>query len=107
MILVIIIGYCLYFSTRNPYCSNKVERKNFPGKHDVCSTQMVDVNEYLIPGETKWYMNYRGDYESYSNKINPSCTYDLVCWSLQIARGMEYVAMKNVCPRIEKNSPGV
>lgn len=29
--------------------------------------------------------------------LNSICTYDLICWSWQIARGMQFLNSRNVC----------
>uniref|UniRef100_A0A2S2Q849 Vascular endothelial growth factor receptor 2 n=1 Tax=Sipha flava TaxID=143950 RepID=A0A2S2Q849_9HEMI len=88
------LDFNIHTSSRNPYSSNNAENKHFIEKHDEDSIQIIDENEYLMPGETKWYLNYRGDFEECNYK--PSCTYDLVCWSYQIAQGLEYIASKRV-----------
>ena len=41
-----------------------------------------------------WRANMRGDYDNQT--IRPICTKDLIGWSYQVARGMEYLASKKV-----------
>lgn len=40
-----------------------------------------------------WRSNYRGDYKGH---VKPISTNDLLAWSFQIARGMEYLASRKV-----------
>lgn len=45
-----------------------------------------------------WRSNYRGDYREQC--VKPVCTQDLLCWSFQVARGMEYLASRKVLTMI-------
>lgn len=40
-----------------------------------------------------WRSNYHGDYQG---SVRPICTKDLLCWSFQVARGMDYLASRRV-----------
>lgn len=60
---------------------------------------MIDVagsDGYLISKDVEpdWRSNYRGDYRNAT--VRPIKTSDLLCWSFQIARGMEYLASRKV-----------
>ena len=41
-------------------------------------------------------MNYEADEQVIEAAMNPVSTRDLICWSFQIARGMDYLASKKV-----------
>lgn len=43
--------------------------------------------------QPEWRSNYRGDYKGH---VKPISTSDLVAWSFQVARGMEYLASRKV-----------
>ncbi|XP_050295850.1 vascular endothelial growth factor receptor 1-like [Anthonomus grandis grandis] len=43
--------------------------------------------------EPEWRLNYKGDYKDH---VKPISTKDLVAWSFQVARGMEYLASRKV-----------
>src|SRR5699024_355818 len=54
----------------------------------------VDVNEDLMDGtKSKQEHHYKADYKSIKK---PVCTRDLLLWSFQVARGMEYLSSRNV-----------
>jgi len=80
---------------RNPYYVNVPNKTNLSEKYDDSSTQ-IGSDGYLVPDEVEpeWRSNYRGDYKNLI--VKPSCTHDLICWSFQVARGMEYLASRKV-----------
>lgn len=43
--------------------------------------------------QPEWRLNYRGDYRG---DVKPISTRDLITWSFQVARGMEYLASRKV-----------
>ena len=43
-----------------------------------------------------WSMNYEADEQVIEDAMNPVSTRYLICWSFQIARGMDYLASKKV-----------
>ncbi|XP_077296632.1 vascular endothelial growth factor receptor 1-like [Arctopsyche grandis] len=45
--------------------------------------------------QPEWRSNYRGDY-NYNKDVRPISTQDLLGWSFQVARGMEYLANRKV-----------
>lgn len=53
---------------------------------------MVTSNGSIQPG---WRSNYKGDY-NYNKEARPISTSDLLTWSFQVARGMEYLANRKV-----------
>lgn len=81
---------------RNPYYVN-VPIKTDSSKQINDSTTTIGTDGYLVPdvAEPEWRSNYRGDYKNLI--VKPSCTHDLICWSFQVARGMEYLASRKVC----------
>lgn len=49
--------------------------------------------------QPEWRSNYKGDYKG---NVKPISTSDLLAWSFQVARGMEYLASRKVCNRHPK-----
>lgn len=43
--------------------------------------------------QPEWRLNYKGDYKG---DVKPISTSDLLAWSFQVARGMEYLATRKV-----------
>jgi len=41
-----------------------------------------------------WRSNYHGDYKD--QNLKPICTQDLLSWTFQVARGMEYLSQRKV-----------
>lgn len=89
---VIINSYDCFI--RNPYYENVPNKISVSVKPEDSSTQ-IGSDGYLVADEPEWRSNYRGDYKNLI--IKPSCTHDLLCWSFQVARGMEYLASRKVC----------
>ncbi|XP_054260058.1 vascular endothelial growth factor receptor 1 isoform X2 [Macrosteles quadrilineatus] len=54
----------------------------------------VDEDGYLAPSDPQWRNTDRGDYKDAG--LTSVCTQDLICWSYQVARGMEYLASRKV-----------
>lgn len=56
---------------------------------------------YLVSKDVEpdWRSNYRGDYRNAT--VRPIKTSDLLCWSFQIARGMEYLASRKVSIHVQ------
>lgn len=81
---------------RNPYYVNVPTKTDSSKKIDDSGTT-IGTDGYLVPdvAEPEWRSNYRGDYKNLI--VKPSCTHDLICWSFQVARGMEYLASRKVC----------
>lgn len=81
---------------RNPYYVNVPSDTNSTSKFNDSGTQ-IGSDGYLVPDEVgpEWRSNYQGDYKNLI--LKPSCTNDLICWSFQVARGMEYLASRKVC----------
>lgn len=75
---------------------NVPNKTNSSEKYEDSSTQLGS-DGYLVPDEAEpeWRSNYRGDYKNLI--IKPSTTHDLLCWTFQVARGMEYLASRKVC----------
>jgi len=71
-----------------------------PGKSNISKKSdddcvAIGTDGYLVSdtAEPDWRVNYQGNYKS----VEPSCTHDLINWSFQVARGMEYLASRKVC----------
>ncbi|XP_050544021.1 vascular endothelial growth factor receptor 1 isoform X2 [Daktulosphaira vitifoliae] len=81
--------------SKNPYYVNVPSKNNSHGKVDDSSTQ-IGSDGYLVPDEVEpeWRSNYRGDYKNLN--VKPICTHDLICWSFQISRGMDYLASRKI-----------
>lgn len=86
--------YCsvqLYTLNRNPsYDPNNFNVINRNGSTPADSEE----TEFADEDRPAWCTNYRGDYENVN--ISALCTHDLICWSYQVARGMEYLSGKKV-----------
>ncbi|XP_060530619.1 vascular endothelial growth factor receptor 1 isoform X2 [Cylas formicarius] len=62
------------------------------------ATQMTTLPDEMIMTsngsmQPEWRSNYRGDYRGC---VKPVTTRDLIAWSFQVARGMEYLASRRV-----------
>ncbi|KAL3613031.1 hypothetical protein CASFOL_043128 [Castilleja foliolosa] len=53
----------------------------------------VSESSYVQP---KWRSNYESDYSFDGRSPRPLCSRDLLAWSFQIARGMEYLASRKI-----------
>lgn len=83
--------YRFHLFIRNTSSESKVG-KNTTELYTDNGTQITsDCN--MIPNEDECYNN-NDDYERMT--IKPLGTHDLICWSYQVARGMEYLASKKV-----------
>ncbi|XP_022178523.1 vascular endothelial growth factor receptor 1 isoform X3 [Myzus persicae] len=89
------LDYNIKTISKNPYYVNVPNNTNLSEKCDDSSTQ-IGSDGYLVPDEVEpeWRSNYRGDYKNLI--VKPSCTHDLICWSFQVARGMEYLASRKI-----------
>ncbi|KAF0766886.1 vascular endothelial growth factor receptor 1 isoform X2 [Aphis craccivora] len=89
------LDYNIKTISKNPYYVNVPNNTILPEKCDDSSTQ-IGSDGYLVPDEVEpeWRSNYRGDYKNLI--VKPSCTHDLICWSFQVARGMEYLASRKI-----------
>ncbi|XP_060867787.1 vascular endothelial growth factor receptor 1 isoform X2 [Metopolophium dirhodum] len=89
------LDYNIKSISKNPYYVNVPNKTNLSEKCDDSSTQ-IGSDGYLVPDEVEpeWRSNYRGDYKNLI--VKPSCTHDLICWSFQVARGMEYLASRKI-----------
>ncbi|XP_050420983.1 vascular endothelial growth factor receptor 1 isoform X2 [Adelges cooleyi] len=81
--------------SKNPYYVNVPQKNNSIQKYEDSGTQ-IGSDGYLVPDEVEpeWRSNYRGDYKNLN--VKPTCTHDLICWSFQISRGMEYLASRKI-----------
>jgi hypothetical protein len=55
-----------------------------------------EQDEFMLSNNSiqpEWRSNYKGDYKG---TTRPVCTRDLLCWSFQVARGMDYLASRKV-----------
>ncbi|XP_025418891.1 vascular endothelial growth factor receptor 1 isoform X3 [Sipha flava] len=87
------LDYNIKTISKNPYYENVPNNNCVPEKPDDSSTQ-IGSDGYLVADEPEWRSNYRGDYNNLI--IKPLCTHDLLCWSFQVARGMEYLASRKI-----------
>ena len=60
------------------------------GKPMLTSSSSTTSMSHALP----WRLNYDGDTRDQSTQL--ICTRDLLCWSFQIARGMQYLADRKV-----------
>ncbi|XP_055710177.1 vascular endothelial growth factor receptor 1 isoform X3 [Phlebotomus papatasi] len=76
----------------------------FIGGMDSCNTEATLISQYAEGGEDNmvlsnnsvqpaWRSNYRMDYKGPARTVTTS---DLVCWGFQVARGMDYLASRNI-----------
>ncbi|XP_055681384.1 platelet-derived growth factor receptor alpha-like isoform X2 [Lutzomyia longipalpis] len=76
----------------------------FVGGMDSCNTEATLISSYAEGGEDNmvlsnnsvqpaWRSNYRMDYKGPARNVTTS---DLVCWGFQVARGMDYLASRNI-----------
>ncbi|XP_059619407.1 vascular endothelial growth factor receptor 1 isoform X2 [Phlebotomus argentipes] len=76
----------------------------FIGGMDSCNTEATLISAYAEGGEDNmvlsnnsvqpvWRSNYRMDYKGPARTVTTS---DLVCWGFQVARGMDYLASRNI-----------
>lgn len=82
----------------NPLFSNSVATPGYTGKAPTITTQLScsgENSEILSNNSSQphWRLNYRGDYKG---DVKPLCTKDLLVWAFQLARGMEFLASRNV-----------
>ncbi|KAJ2950586.1 hypothetical protein O0L34_g8837 [Tuta absoluta] len=57
------------------------------------SGRKVSESSYVQP---EWRSNYESDYSFDGRSPRPLCSRDLLAWSFQIARGMEYLASRKI-----------
>uniref|UniRef100_A0AAR5P7W8 receptor protein-tyrosine kinase n=2 Tax=Dendroctonus ponderosae TaxID=77166 RepID=A0AAR5P7W8_DENPD len=63
------------------------------------NTQITSIGEESMllsssnSAQPEWTLNYKGDYKG---DVKPILTSDLLAWSFQVARGMEYLATRKV-----------
>ncbi|GAB0098867.1 vascular endothelial growth factor receptor 1 [Sergentomyia squamirostris] len=76
----------------------------FAGGMDSCNTEATLISAYAEGGEDNmvlsnnsiqpaWRSNYKMDYKGPARTVTTS---DLVCWGFQVARGMDYLASRNI-----------
>lgn len=75
------------FVNNNNYISNQI--------HMICSHFVGEDNLALSNNSVQpaWRSNYRSDYKGPARTVTTS---DLVCWSFQVARGMQYLSSRKV-----------
>lgn len=79
-------------------CNENGTDKKYASSNVDGNGKETDDDGYLLSivhDEPESRYQYCGDYEK--EKIKELCTHDLLSWSFQIARGMEYLASKKVC----------
>lgn len=89
-----IIKYAFVFTCRIS-CNENVINNEYHFYENTKETKL-DSDDYLVPDTVGplWRSNYCGDYNNIVTK--PLCTFDLICWSYQVSKGMEYLASKKV-----------
>ncbi|VVC44268.1 Protein kinase, ATP binding site,Tyrosine-protein kinase, active site,Immunoglobulin [Cinara cedri] len=89
------LDYDINTISKNPFYVNIPNKIELCTKVDDSGTQ-IGSDGYLVPDEVEpeWRTNYRGDYKNLT--VKPICTHDLICWSFQVARGMEYLASRKI-----------
>ncbi|CAH1160263.1 unnamed protein product [Phaedon cochleariae] len=71
-------------------------KQNSGGSDTTDMTAVSQSNEIVLSNNSiqpEWRSNYKGDYRG---NVKPISTKDLVAWSFQVARGMDYLSSRKV-----------
>lgn len=85
---------CLIFFFRN-MCNENYKIYRTVNSEIYDSSSSITCDRYIVPLEEESSIIHRDDHDGETGQQS-LCTHDLIYWSYQIARGMEYLASRKV-----------